>query len=143
MSGMIDDAAGIEPALGFVPSEAKIARREMLGQLVKSKTFILGCIIVAFCVFWPLFGAHLTPHDPLGQGEDVLAPPSTAHWFGTDQLGRDVFSRVLAGASDTLSVAPLATALGIIAGTCLGLITGFWGGGLAGATRSPPHAPLP
>jgi peptide/nickel transport system permease protein len=136
MSGMIDDAAGIEPALGFVPSEAKIARREMLGQLARSKTFLLGSFVVTFWVFWGIVGAHLTPDDPLGQSESVLAPPSSAHWFGTDQLGRDVFSRVLAGASDTLSIAPLATLLGIVAGTCLGLITGFWGGSWADDTIS-------
>jgi len=136
MSGMVDDAAGIEPALGFVPSEAKIARREMLAQLARSKTFIIGCIVVAFWVFWALTGSHLTPHDPLGQTDDVLAPPSSTYWFGTDQLGRDVFSRVLAGASDTLSIAPLATAIGIIAGVCIGLITGFWGGSWADDTIS-------
>jgi peptide/nickel transport system permease protein len=136
MSGMIDDAAGIEPALGFVPSEAKIARREMLGQLARSKTFLIGSFIVAFWVFWAIAGSRLTPEDPLGQGEDVLQPPSSAHWFGTDQLGRDVLSRVLAGASDTLSVAPLATVLGIVAGTILGLITGFWGGSWADDTIS-------
>ncbi len=136
MSGMIDDAAGIEPTLGFVPSEARAARREMLRQLVRSKTFIIGLVIVAFWVFWGIVGAHLTPQDPLAQGDSVLAPPSAAHWFGTDQLGRDVFSRVLAGASDTLSVAPLATLLGIVAGTILGLITGFWGGSWADDTIS-------
>jgi peptide/nickel transport system permease protein len=131
MSGMIDDAAGIEPALGYVPTEAKIARREMLSQLGRSKTFLIGCFIVAFWVFWAIVGSSLTPQDPLAQSDDVLAPPSSAHYFGTDQLGRDVFSRVLAGASDTLSVAPLATLLGIVAGTIIGLITGFWGDGLA------------
>ena len=136
MSGMIDDAAGIEPALGFVPTEAQIARREMLGQLARSKTFLIGSFVVAFWVFWGIVGAQLTPDDPLGQSESVLAPPSSAHWFGTDQLGRDVFSRVLAGASDTLSIAPLATLLGIVAGTCLGLITGFWGGSWADDTIS-------
>ena len=136
MSGMIDDAAGIEPALGFVPSEAKIARREMLSQLARSATFLVGSVVVAFWVFWGIVGARLTPQDPLAQSSSVLAPPSSAHWFGTDQLGRDVLSRVLAGASDTLSVAPLATLLGIVAGTILGLITGFWGGGLADDTIS-------
>ena len=89
----------------------------MLGQLARSKTFIIGSIVVAFWVFWGIVGARLTPDDPLEQSDVVLAPPSSAHWFGTDQLGRDVFSRVLAGASDTLSIAPLATLLGIVAGT--------------------------
>lgn len=136
MSGMTEDAVGIDPALGFVPSEAKIARREMLGQLARSKTFLLGGLIVSFWVFWGIVGARLTPDDPLDQSDAVLKAPSSAHWFGTDQLGRDVFSRVLAGASDTLSVAPLATLLGIVAGTALGLITGFWGGSWADDTIS-------
>ncbi len=128
---MVDDAAGIEPALGFVPSEARIARREMLGQLVRSKTFVVGNLMVGFWVFWGLVGARLTPDDPLAQGDQVLTAPSSAHPFGTDSLGRDVLSRVLAGASDTLSVAPLATLLGVAAGTAIGLVTGYWGGGLA------------
>jgi peptide/nickel transport system permease protein len=125
---MVDDAAGIEPALGFVPAQAKIARRELLGQLARSKTFLSGVLIVSFWVFWAIVGARLTPDDPLAQTDQILAPPSSEYWFGTDQLGRDVLSRVLAGATDTLSVAPIATLLGIVAGTVVGLITGFFGG---------------
>lgn len=125
---MIDDAAGIEPALGLVPTEAKIARREMLGQLARSKTFLIGNLFVGFWVFWAIVGSRLTPDDPLEQTDQILEAPGSAHWFGTDQLGRDVLSRVLAGASDTLSVAPLATLFGIVAGTAVGLITGYFGG---------------
>lgn len=125
---MIDDAAGIEPALGLVPTEARIARREMFAQLARSKTFLSGVFLVSFWIFWAIVGARLTPDDPLEQTDQVLARPSSEFWFGTDQLGRDVFSRVLAGATDSLSVAPLATLLGIVAGTALGLITGFFGG---------------
>jgi peptide/nickel transport system permease protein len=57
-----------------------------------------------------------------------LMPPSAAHWFGTDQLGRDVFSRVIAGARDILTVAPLATILSTLLGTALGLVMGYFGG---------------
>ena len=57
-----------------------------------------------------------------------LAPPSAEHWFGTDQLGRDVFSRVIVGARDILTVAPLATLLATVAGTALGLVTGYFRG---------------
>ncbi len=128
MSGMIDDAAAVEPPLGLVPTEAKIARREMLGQLARSKTFLIGNLLVGFWAFWALVGARLTPDDPLEQSDQILQAPSSAHWFGTDQLGRDVLSRVLAGATDTLSVAPLATIFGIVAGTMVGLVTGFFGG---------------
>ena len=110
------------------PSEAKRARRETLGQLVRSKTFLIGLAIVLFWVFWAIAGSKLTPQDPLAQTSDVLQGPSSAHWFGTDQLGRDVFSRVLAGAQDTLEVAPLATLLGIVGGATIGLMMGYFRG---------------
>jgi peptide/nickel transport system permease protein len=57
-----------------------------------------------------------------------LAPPSPEHWFGTDQLGRDVFSRVIVGSRDILTVAPLATLLGVLGGAILGLLMGYLGG---------------
>ncbi len=128
MSGMTDAAAGIEPAIGLVPTEAKIARREMLGQLVRSKTFIAGAVLVGWWVFWAIVGSRLTPDDPLAQSDAILLRPGADYWFGTDSLGRDVLSRVLAGATDTMKVAPLATLLGIAGGTTLGLITGYFRG---------------
>jgi peptide/nickel transport system permease protein len=117
------------PAPAQVPGqlgEAQLARRETLGQLVRSKTFLVGASMVLFWVFWALAGSRLTPHDPLSQSPDILAGLSKHHWFGTDQLGRDVLSRVLAGSSDTLQVAPLATLLGIAGGTTVGLVTGYF-----------------
>ncbi len=128
MSAMTDDAAGFEPDANLVPSEAKIARSEMVRQLLHSKTFIVGNVIVGFWVFWAIVGSSLTPNDPLEQTGAILKAPSSAYWFGTDQFGRDIFSRVLAGASSTLTVAPLATLLAIVCGTAVGLVTGFYGG---------------
>jgi peptide/nickel transport system permease protein len=114
------------PAPADAPGEARIARRETLGQLVRSKTFLAGAVIVLFWVFWAIVGSRLTPDDPLAQSADVLTGLSGDHWFGTDQLGRDVLSRVLAGASATLQVAPLATLLGIAGGTTIGLVSGYF-----------------
>ena len=128
MSGMTDAAAGIEPALGLVPTEAKIARREMLGQLARSKTFVVGTVLVGWWVFWAIVGSRLTPHDPLEISDAILLGPGADYWFGTDSLGRDVLSRVLAGATDTMKVAPLATLLGIVGGTTVGLVTGYFRG---------------
>ena len=108
--------------------ESRIARRERLGQLARSKTFLLGSLIVGWWVFWAITGSRLTPHDPLDQGFDPLKGMSGSHWFGTDSLGRDVFSRVLAGATDTLEVAPLAALLGVAGGTVVGLVTGYFRG---------------
>ena len=80
------------------------------GSLLRSPTFLVGLGIVLFWVVCALFGEHFAPYDPLADDIlNALAPPSAEHWFGTDQLGRDVFSRVIVGARDILTVAPLAT----------------------------------
>jgi peptide/nickel transport system permease protein len=107
----------------------KIARYERLRLLLGSWTFIIGLIIVLFWVGCALFGSDLVPQDPFnGDLLDSLDAPSADHWFGTDQLGRDVFSRVIVGARDILTIAPLATLIGTILGTALGLITGYFRG---------------
>ncbi|RDI74616.1 ABC-type dipeptide/oligopeptide/nickel transport system permease component [Gaiella occulta] len=134
MSGPIGDIGPVPSEIHVPPSagrshEARQARRETLGQLVRSKTFVVGMAIVGFWVFWAIAGSRLTPHDPLAQGEEILVRPgSSGHWLGTDQLGRDVLSRVLAGATDVMKVAPLATLLGIVGGTIVGLVTGYFRG---------------
>ncbi len=104
------------------------ARRETLRLLLRSKTFVVGSIIFWWWVFCAFFGYTIAPHDPTGITPSTLASPSWHHLFGTDQLGQDVFSRVLAGARSILTIAPLATALAIVAGTSLGLITGYMRG---------------
>ncbi|GLQ77854.1 peptide ABC transporter permease [Mesorhizobium huakuii] len=98
-------------------------------SLMRSRTFLVGLVIVLFWVACALFGEHFAPYDPLADDIiNALAPPSSEHWFGTDQIGRDVFSRVIVGSRDILTVAPLATLLATIAGTALGLLTGYFRG---------------
>src|SRR5207247_4615487 len=111
-----------------VRSEAKIARRETLRQLIRSKTFSVGVWVVGFWIVCALFGSQIAPHYPQDQSFDPLLRPGGGHLFGTDSLGRDVFSRVLTGASYILKVAPLAMLLGIAGGTVLGLETGYFRG---------------
>jgi peptide/nickel transport system permease protein len=128
VSGMVDDAAGIDPTLSLVPSESTLARRELLRQLPRSRTLVVGCVIVGFWVFWAIVGDGLTPQDPYAVSGEILHPPSWSHWFGTDALGRDVFSRVLVGGREILVVAPSAALLGVLAGTAVGLVAGYLGG---------------
>jgi peptide/nickel transport system permease protein len=110
-------------------SEASLARRERMRVLVKSPTFIVGATIILFWVTCAVLGSHITPYDPrFDQTPEIGAAPSTQHLFGTDRLGRDVFSRVLAGSRDILLIAPLATLLATLIGTTLGLITGYFKG---------------
>jgi peptide/nickel transport system permease protein len=104
------------------------ARRETLGLLLRSKTFVVGSVIFSWWVFCAFFGFAIAPHDPTGITPNTLVGPSWHHLFGTDTLGEDVFSRVLAGARSILTIAPLATALAIVAGTSLGLLTGYMRG---------------
>jgi len=110
-------------------AEAASARRERLRELLRSYTFLIGLLIVGFWVFCAIFGESLVPLDPYADDLlNSLMEPSADNWFGTDQLGRDVFSRVIVGARDILTVAPLATLLGTIVGTALGLLTGYFRG---------------
>jgi peptide/nickel transport system permease protein len=100
-----------------------------IGSLARSGTFVAGALIIGFWVACALFGAHVVPYDPYADDVmNTLGAPSADHWFGTDRLGRDVFSRVIVGARDILAVAPLATLLGTAAGTLLGLVTGYFQG---------------
>ncbi|MBN9254409.1 MULTISPECIES: ABC transporter permease [unclassified Mesorhizobium] len=113
--------------------ERPIGRRgpyaELFFALMRSGTFLTGFAIVLFWVICALFGEHFTPYDPLADDIiNALSPPSAEHWFGTDQIGRDVFSRVIVGSRDILTVAPLATLLATVAGTALGLFTGYFRG---------------
>ncbi|HEX5468308.1 MAG TPA: ABC transporter permease [Gaiellaceae bacterium] len=111
------------------PDEARIARRERLKIILRSKTFLVGSVILLFWIFCAIFGEAVAPKDPFASDPlNRLASPSGDFWFGTDRLGRDVFSRVLAGAREILTVAPLATLLGTALGTALGLITGYFQG---------------
>lgn len=99
--------------------------------LRRSTTFWVGGFLVVMWVFFAIFGNFVTPYDPLGTPLDILnrlEPPSAEHWFGTDDLGRDVLSRVLAGARQVLMVAVSATVVGTIVGTFLGLVIGYFGG---------------
>jgi peptide/nickel transport system permease protein len=90
---------------------------------------VVGAVIVATWVVCAIGGSHLTPYDPFATDPlNRLRPPSAQHLFGTDQLGRDVLSRVVSGARGILIVAPLATLIGTVAGTALGLVTGYFRG---------------
>jgi peptide/nickel transport system permease protein len=109
--------------------DATMARRERFRVLLHSKSFIAGAIIVGFFVFCAIFGSLVVLQDPYASDPlNQLQSPSANYWFGTDRLGRDVFSRVIVGARDIMLIAPAATLLGTILGTALGLITGYFRG---------------
>ena len=115
------------------PEVARLGRRDrarvFARALMHSKAFVVGAVILIWWIFDAIFWRVFAPYDPTAVNPvETLKAPSSAHWFGTDDLGRDVFSRVLAGATSVLTVAPAATALGIAGGITVGLLTGYYRG---------------
>lgn len=78
-------------------------------------------------VLMALLAPILAPYDPVTLGTSRLQPPSLEHWFGTDQNGMDIFSRILFGARVDLSVSLSAASLAVIFGVPLGALSGYWG----------------
>jgi len=120
------DSAADAAAVVATPSPTRGQRAGELGHaLLRSRTFLVGTVVLGFWIFDALFWRALVPHDPSATGTDILVGPSGDHLLGTDNLGRDVFSRVLAGAAPVFTVAPLATFIGLVGGTTIGLICGY------------------
>jgi peptide/nickel transport system permease protein len=114
---------------GPAAQDDRAAQRDRLRLLARSKVFIAGAVIVAIWVLCAVLGETLAPDDPFATDPiNDLAAPSSEHLFGTDRVGRDVFSRVIVGARDILIVAPAATILGTVLGTALGLVIGYYRG---------------
>jgi peptide/nickel transport system permease protein len=114
--------------VGAVRSERSQARREALAVLLRKPGFLIGVAILAIWAFCAIAGEAITPYDPFNDFARRHLPPSLEHYFGTDRLGRDVFSRVIVGARDVLLVAPIAAILGVTAGTLIGLTMGYYRG---------------
>jgi peptide/nickel transport system permease protein len=111
---------------GALQAGRREVRRELLRELLHRPMFLVGAIVLLFWIVCAIFGSAIAPHDPLAQNlEAINQAPSSAHLFGTDQLGRDVFSRVIVGVRDVMIIAPLATLLGTVLGTIVGLVMGY------------------
>lgn len=109
-------------------AERKQARRENWRLLRRRPGFIIGSVIAGFWVFCAFFGQRIAPYDPFDYRDTKQLSPNGEHWFGTDKIGRDIFSRVLTGSRDVLLVAPAAAVLGVIFGSILGIFMGYYRG---------------
>jgi len=90
---------------------------------------LVAAALFALFVLMALLGPYLVPYDPLASNSAVaLQPPSAAHWFGTDALGRDIFSRVVVATRLDLGIAVTAVAASFVVGMPLGLAAGYFGG---------------
>ncbi len=123
------DAGGLG---GFVSSRLVGAARGVLGGLAPQGRLLVrvGLLLLAVIVLASVAAPLLAPYDPVRSVDRPLLPPSREHLLGTDQLGRDEFSRVLYGGRIVLWVVALSTLLSAAVGVPLGLVSGYLGGWL-------------
>ena len=129
--------ATVEPEAGTVeagtvaaPDDATGARG-LLRAVVRNRLAAVALAVLAVFVVVAVFGERLAPYgENQVSSEEKLQSPSLDHLFGTDQLGRDVFSRVLIGAESSLRVGLVAVGIALVAGVVFGLVAGYYRGWL-------------
>ena len=103
--------------------------QEICRRFFRNKQAVIGLIMLLILIFCAVFAPQLSHYSPIKQ--DLLhrlQPPSMAHYFGTDELGRDIFTRIVWGCRTSLVIGLSAVAIGCVFGTTIGCIAGFYGG---------------
>lgn len=113
---------------GIRPLAVKRRRNRFLAWLTSDKRAAISLTFLVLLASLSLLAGFIAPHSPLEQSMDILAPPSAEHWLGTDDLGRDVFSRLLHGGPMTLYASFLAVSVGTLIGLPIGVLAGYLGG---------------
>ena len=129
MTSPIREQAAPLPAAARSGGRTREAWANALKQLVRQPLSLIGSLLVILFLLLAIFGPMIAPfeYDTIIRGA-ARQPPSSDYLFGTDKLGRDVFSRVVWGARDIIGLPTITTALSVIFGTTLGLVIGFFGG---------------
>jgi peptide/nickel transport system permease protein len=118
-----------ETALDQPTGPARSRRAETWSALLANRLAAAGLVVLVLLVLAAVLAEAIAPY-PYTAGDLTrrLEPPSVAHWFGTDELGRDVFSRVVFGARVSLQVGAVAVGISLVLGTAIGLVAGYRGG---------------
>ena len=132
MTGKPMSTATADVVISVPQTVARRRRMRALRNVMRRKPLgVASALLILLLVFTAIFADVLAPYDPLlARPEIRLLPPSWQHPFGTDDIGRDVFSRIIYGARLSLWVGLLAVGIGTVSGTCIGLICGYWEGRL-------------
>jgi peptide/nickel transport system permease protein len=103
--------------------------RRALHRLLQRKGAVIGLIVIVTFILLALFAPLIAPYDPIASSWSLVRkPPSAAHWFGTDELGRDVLSRVIYGARASLMAGVISVGIALGIGVPFGLLAGYRGG---------------
>ena len=120
--------SAVLPAVATLPAEPTPARRA-LRRLLRRRGAVLGLIVIIFFVLLAIFAPLISPYDPnLTSWGTIRKPPSAAFWFGTDEIGRDVLSRVVWGSRASLLAGLLSVSISLSLGIPIGLLAGYVGG---------------
>lgn len=113
------------------PVRSQSTTAHILYVMRENPVTLISFLMLGVLVVVAVAGHWLAPFDPLASNSSaVLQPPSSTHWFGTDNVGRDVFSRVLVATRLDLQISVMAVSLSFVIGSFLGAVAGYWGGWL-------------
>jgi peptide/nickel transport system permease protein len=123
------DAALTDISLAAVRDELESPSRRALRRLLKRKGAVVGLIVIATFILLALFAPFVAPYDPVATSWTLVRkPPSALHWFGTDDLGRDILARVIYGTRASLLAGAISVGIALTIGVPLGLLAGYRGG---------------
>lgn len=113
------------------PANAMIRERsrwQWLHLIVRSVPASVSLLVIVIMILTAVFGPAIVPYDPRAQDFEFLEAPSSTHWMGTDDLQRDLFSRIVTGARISLFVGFITVLLSMILGVLMGMLSGYHGG---------------
>ncbi|WP_429922984.1 ABC transporter permease [Agrobacterium vitis] len=116
-------------SIAFSSSNGGVAPTKKWPAFHMLPTVFISFAVIALVVTWALAPGLFTSHSPIiGVPAQKLLAPSAQHWFGTDQLGRDLYARVVYGTASSVTSALIAVVIGVVVGGLIGLLAGFLGG---------------
>ena len=113
-----------------LPPRRRAGWVQLRAVLWRDKKAFIGAILLTTFALLAVIGPFVSPYDPNAMTFDMLLPPSWAHWLGTDDLGRDLLSRIIVGTQVSLFVGVSTVLLALVAGVTLGMLAGYFGGWL-------------
>ncbi len=103
--------------------------KKTMKRIFFNKKAILGAILLIIIALAAIFAPYVTVHDPIQQNvRNRLQPPSSEHWLGTDNFGRDIFSRIVYGGRISLRIGFISVGIAVLFGCSMGVLAGFYGG---------------
>src|SRR5258707_5968065 len=112
-----------------VSEELESPARRALRRLFQRKGAVVGLIVIATFILLAVFAPLIVPYDPIATSWTLVRkPPSLLHWFGTDDLGRDILGRVIYGARASLMAGAISVGIALLIGVPVGLLSGYRGG---------------